>query len=122
MKFLSVYKNVERNTPPSQEEMERMGKLVEDGFKSGSLLATEGCLPTSLGARIRISNGKVTVTDGPFSETKEVIGGFALLQAATKEDAVRYVKEFLEVVGEGECELRQIYDAGNNNECGPKAS
>ncbi|MFN7996232.1 MAG: YciI family protein [Bryobacteraceae bacterium] len=120
MKFLSVYKNVERNTPPSQAEMERMGKLVEDGFKSGSLLATEGCLPTALGAKIRISNGKVTVTDGPFSEAKEVIGGFALLQATTKEDAIRFVKEFLEVVGEGECELRQIYDG--EGECVPKAS
>ncbi|PYU57449.1 MAG: hypothetical protein DMG56_22405, partial [Acidobacteria bacterium] len=68
MKFLSIYKTVERNAPPSQEEMAKMGKLVEEGMKAGWLLATEGCLPTSLGARVRNSNGKVTVTDGPFTE------------------------------------------------------
>ena len=66
MKFLSVYKNKERNGPPSQEEMDRMGKLIEEGMKRGWLLSTEGCLPTALGARVRSSDGKVTVTDGPF--------------------------------------------------------
>jgi len=75
MKFLSMYKSVERGVPPSQEEMARMGKLVEEGFKAGWLLATEGCLPSALGARVRNSSGKVTVTDGPFTEAKEVVGG-----------------------------------------------
>jgi len=110
MKFLSMYKSVERGVPPSQEEMARMGKLVEEGMKAGWLLGTEGCLPSALGARVRNSSGKVTVTDGPFTEAKEVVGGFAILRANSKEEAIRLAKDFLEVVGEGECELRQIFE------------
>jgi len=63
--------------------MAQMGKLVEEGMKAGHLLAAEGCLPSSAGARIRLSNGKVTVTDGPFTESKEVIGGLVLLFVST---------------------------------------
>ena len=110
MKFLSMYKSVERNTPPSQEEMAKMGKLVEEGMKAGWLLATEGCLPTALGARVRKSNGKVTVTDGPFTEAKEVVGGFAILRANSKAEAIQLAKDFPQAVGDGECELRQIYE------------
>jgi len=111
MKFLSIYKSVERGVPPSQEEMARMGKLIEEGMKSGKLLATEGCMPSATGARVRISNGKFGVTDGPFTEAKEVVGGLAIIQANSKQDAIEFVKEFLQVVGEGECELRQMYEA-----------
>ena len=111
MRFISIYKCPERNTPPSPEEMARMGKLVEDWMKSGKLLATEGCLPSAQGARIRIDNSKFTISDGPFTEAKEVVGGFAILNAPSKEAAVEYVKEFLEFTGTGECELRQLYDA-----------
>lgn len=111
MRFLSLYKSVERSTPPSPEEMERMGKLVAEGMKAGWLLATEGCLPTALGARVRISSGKVTVTDGPFTEAKEMVGGFAILKADSKKEAIELARSFLNVVGEGECELRQIYEA-----------
>ena len=110
MKFLSMYKSVEKNTPLSQEEMAKMGKLVEEGMKAGWLLATEGCLPTALGARVRKSNGKVTVTDGPFTEAKEVVGGFAILRANSKAEAIQLAKDFLQAVGDGECELRQIYE------------
>src|SRR5260370_42567553 len=112
MKFLSIYKSVEKGVPPSHEEMTRMGKLVEDGMKAGWLLGTEGCLPSALGARVRFSNGKHTVTDGPFTEAKEVVGGFAILQVSSKEEAIKLAKDFLKVVGDGECELRQIYEAG----------
>ncbi len=119
MKFLSMYKAVERNAPPSQEEMAKMGKLVEEGMKAGWLLATEGCLPTALGARVRNSNGKVTVTDGPFTEAKEVVGGFAILRANSKEEAIQLARDFLQVVGEGECELRQIFEADTR---APKAA
>ena len=122
MKFLSVYRSKETGTPPSPAEMEKMGKLVEDGFKSGKLLATEGCLPTVFGARIRQDNGNVIVTDGPFSEAKEVIGGFAIIQAASKAEAIEYVREFLSVVGQGECELRQVYEAGSGAPCTEQAA
>jgi hypothetical protein len=111
MKFLSVYKTKERNTPPSPAEMERMGKLVEEGFKSGKLLAVEGCMPTVFGARVRLDAGNTTVTDGPFSEAKEVIGGLAIIEANSKAEAVEYVRHFLSIAGDGECELRQLYDA-----------
>jgi len=110
MRFLSIYKSPERNTPPTPEEMARMGKLIEEGMKSGKLLATEGCMPSALGARVRVDNGKFTVSDGPFTESKEVVGGFAIIDAPSKEAAITYAKEFLEVVGLGECELRQVYD------------
>jgi hypothetical protein len=109
MRFLSIYKTAETNTPPSPEFMSRMQKLVEDGFKGGWLVATEGCLPSALGARVRSSGGKMTVTDGPFTETKELIAGFALLEVSSKDEAVRLTREFLAVAGEGECELRQIF-------------
>jgi hypothetical protein len=112
VKFLSLYKNVERNTPPTPEEMAAMGTLIEEGMKKGWLVATEGCLPSALGARVRRSGEKVTVTDGPFTESKEVIGGFAILNAKSKEDAIQMAKDFLKVVGEGECEIRQVYEAG----------
>jgi hypothetical protein len=110
MRFLSIYKTVERNTPPTQEEMTAMGRLIEEGMKAGWLLETQGCLPSKLGARVRRSEGKVTVTDGPFTEAKELVGGFAILKADSKEEAIQLAKNFLSVVGQGECELRQLYD------------
>lgn len=113
MKFLSIYKTPERNTPPSPEEMATMGKLIEEGFTKGWLLNTEGCLPSALGARVRRSGGKISVTDGPFTEAKELVGGFALLKADSKEEAIELARQFLNVAGDGECELRQIYEPGS---------
>ena len=119
MKFLSIYKTAERTAPPSQEEMEAMGKLIEEGMKAGWLVGTEGCLPTALGARVRHDNGSVTVTDGPFTESKEVVGGFAILRANSKQEAIELTRRFLQVAGRfaasGECELRQVYEAGEGN-------
>jgi hypothetical protein len=120
MKFLSIYKARERSTPPSQEEMVRMGKLVEEGMKAGWLLGTEGCLPSALGARVRRDGDKINVTDGPFTESKEIVGGFAILKADSKEQAIQLTKDFLKVVGEGECELRQIYEPGGDANCAGK--
>ena len=112
MRFLSIYKTAETNTPPSQEHMAKMGKLIEDSMKAGTLVATEGCLPSSLGARVRQSAGQITVTDGPFVESKELIAGFAILEATSKAHAIELTKEFLAVAGvNGECEIRQIFTA-----------
>ena len=110
MRFLSIYKSVETGLPPSPEEMAKMGKLIEEGMADGSLLGAEGCLPSRTGARVRLSKGDITVMDGPFAESKEVIGGFAILQAKSKEEAVELVRQFLRVAGDGECELRQLYE------------
>jgi hypothetical protein len=99
--------------------MASMGKLIEEGFTQGWLLGTEGCLPSALGARVRRSDGKISVTDGPFTEAKEMVGGFALLKAASKEEAIELARKFLNVAGDGECELRQLYEqnAGDQVPC-----
>jgi hypothetical protein len=111
MKFLCLYKSAKpEGTPPTQQEMEVMGKLIEDSMKSGILLATQGCLPSSFGSRIRLSGGKFNVTDGPFTESKEIIGGFALIQVGSKQEAIEFIKEFLIVAGDGETELRQVFE------------
>lgn len=110
MRFLSIYKSVEKG-PPTEDEMATMGRLIEDGMKAGYLLAVEGCLPSARGARVRLSNGKLSVTDGPFTESKEVIGGLAILQANSKQEAIELAKQFLQVAGDGECELRQLCEA-----------
>lgn len=117
MRFLSIYKTAERNTPPTAEEMAAMGKLIEEGMKAGWLLGTEGCLPSALGARVRRSSGKINVTDGPFTEAKEMVGGFALLKANSKQEAIELARRFLQVAGDGECELRQLYEQGADAPC-----
>jgi hypothetical protein len=111
MRFLSVYKTAETNTPPSADHVEKMQALIEEGMKAGWLRGTEGCLPSAMGARVRRSSGKTSVTDGPFTESKELIAGFAILEAASKQEAIELTKRFLEVAGGGECELRQIFTA-----------
>ena len=111
MRFLCLYKPAKpEGAPTSQQEMVAMGQLIEEMTKAGVLLATEGCLPSAKGARVRLSGGKSTVTDGPFTETKELVAGFALIQAASKEEAIEWTKRFLNVAGDGESEIRQIYE------------
>jgi hypothetical protein len=95
----------------NNEQMGAMGKLVEETTKSGALILTGGIQPIAKGgARIRSSAGEITV-DGPFTETKEIVGGFALLEADSREEAIQLVREFLKIAGDGECELHQIMDA-----------
>jgi hypothetical protein len=90
--------------------MDKMGKLIEEMMKNGSLISTEGCLPSALGARVRLAGGKYVITDGPFTEAKEIVGGFAIIQAKSKAEAVELTKNFLQVAGEGETEIRQIFE------------
>jgi hypothetical protein len=90
--------------------MEEMGQFIGEMAKEGVLLATDGLQPSSKGARVRISDGKFTVTDGPFTETKELVAGFAIVQAKSKQHAIELAKRFLEVVGEGESEIRLMHD------------
>lgn len=114
MKFLCIYKPAKpEGTPPASDEMTEMGKLIEDGMKTGWLLSTEGCLPSALGARVRRSGDKFTVTDGPFTEAKEIVGGFALIKADSKAEAIELTRRFLKVAGDGETEIRQIWDASD---------
>jgi hypothetical protein len=113
VRFLSIYKTEETNQPPTLEHMARMQQLIEEGMKDGWLISTEGCLPSTKGARVRRSNGKTIVTDGPFTESKELVAGFAILEAASKQDAIELTKRFLDVAGGGECELRQVFTASD---------
>jgi hypothetical protein len=113
MKFLSIYGNApgEAPRPMNNEQMGAMGKLIEDTTKSGALVLTGGIQPVSKGgARVRSSAGEITV-DGPFTETKELVGGFALLEADSREEAIELVRKFLKIAGDGECELHQIMEA-----------
>jgi len=87
-----------------------MGAYIEESMKSGALIATEGCMPSELGARVRRTDGKFAVVDGPFTEAKEVIGGFALIRANSKEEAIDVTRNFMNVAGDGEVEIRQIYE------------
>ncbi|MGZ3700058.1 MAG: YciI family protein [Bdellovibrionota bacterium] len=115
MKFLCIYKPAKaEGTPPTQNEMQEMGKLITEGLNSGWLLSTEGCLPSSLGARVRLSGGKFSVTDGPFTEAKEIVGGFALIQAKSKAEAIELTRNFLKIAGDGESEIRQVYEEAPN--------
>ena len=97
--------------------MDAIVKLAEEGFKAGVLVETGGLLPSAMGARVRLSGGKLTVTDGPYAEAKEVIGGYAVYDVESKEEAVKLGTQFMELHQkhwpgwEGECEIRQLYDA-----------
>jgi len=88
-----------------------MEKLVDEQTRAGILLATGGFEDSSKGARVGVSSGKFSVTDGPFAETKELITGFAIVRVASKDEAIEQVRRFLALMGEGECEVRQMFDA-----------
>ena len=115
MRFLLLYrtdrKNVEAGVPPSADEVAGMDKLMEDMGKAGVLLSTEGLQPSSRGARVRLSRGRITMTNGPFTDAKEIIAGYAVLQVKAMEEAVQWTKRFLDVAGDGESEIRELYDA-----------
>ena len=94
MRFLSIYKTKETGVPPSPEHIAAMGKLIDEMMKTGVLIGTEGCLPSAQGARIRITNGNFTVTDGPFTESKELIS-YALYEVRSKEEAIEWASRFI---------------------------
>ena len=120
MKYLSFVRHSEsyRASPPPPALMEAMGQFVKRSLENGTLVDTGGLLPSKDGARVRLADGKITVTDGPFSETKEIIGGWAILKADSKVDAIRIATEFMELHRkhwpgfEGESEVRPMFDPG----------
>ena len=112
MRFLSMIRiNEDSRMVPSEKLMSDMGKLMEEMTRAGVLLSTAGLRPTSEGVRVRLSRGKLSTVDGPFAETKEVIGGFAILEAQSRREAIELTKRFLLVHGDEwdiECEVRQL--------------
>ena len=113
MRFLSMIRITENTGQvPSEQLMSDMGKLIEELTGTGQLVTTAGLRPTSEGVRVRLRRGgKLSVVDGPFTETKEVIGGYAILEAASKEEAIELTRRFLKVHGNDwdiDCEVRQL--------------
>src|ERR1051325_5740805 len=106
MRYLCLYKSEQdRSAPPTQEEMAKMGALIGERMQQGVLLSTEGCKSSASGARVTMENGKVTVTDGPFTEAKECVGGLAVIKVDSKADAIEWTKRFLSVLGKGVSEI-----------------
>jgi hypothetical protein len=120
MKYLTFIRHTEsyRQSGPPTALMEAMGKFVEKSLKDGVLVDTGGLLPSKDGVRVRLAKGKITVTDGPFTESKEVIGGWAILETASKAEAVRVATEFMELHRkywpefDGESEVRPMFEPG----------
>jgi hypothetical protein len=111
MRFMMLYKpGKESDTPPSAQEMAAVGQLIQEMAKAGVLITTDGLQPSSKGARVRISDGRFTITDGPFTEAKELIAGYAIVQVKSKEEAIEWAKRFLKVMGEGESEIRRMHE------------
>jgi hypothetical protein len=112
MRFLSMIRiNENSGQQPSEQLMADMGKLIAEMTAAGVLLDTAGLRPTAEGARMRLSHGKLKTTDGPFTETKEMIGGYAMLKADSMQEALALTSRFLEVHGdewEIECEVRPV--------------
>lgn len=126
MRFMMIGKGYETGAPPDPKFMAAIGQLTEEMVKKGVVLETGGLLPTAMGARIRAASGKLTVTDGPFSETKEVLGGYAILKASSKAEAIELGRAFMKLstdfLGpsyEGELEIRQMVDPAD---CCPDAA
>jgi len=115
MRFMMMVKHAENTGRPPKELMEAMASLSEEAVKAGTMLGSGGLAPTAQSTRVRISNGELTVTDGPFTETKEVVGGYAQFELKSKEEAIEGAVRFMELHRkhwpgwEGETEIRQMY-------------
>ena len=110
MVIVKANKDSEAGVLPDKKILTEMGKFNEQLTKAGVMLAGEGLQASSKGARVKFDEGKRTVTDGPFAETKELIGGYAILNAKSKEEAIELTRRFLSLMGEGECEIRLMQD------------
>ena len=114
MRYLGLVRTAEGQGAPPPALMEAMGRFIEASLGDGSLVQTGGLAPTSAAARIRQSGGRLQLTDGPFTETKEVVGGYAILEAPSRDAAVAIMRKFMQLheqhwpEWEGECELREM--------------
>jgi len=119
MRFMMIVKSAEKWGFPPKELMDAIGKLSEEAVKAGTMLGNGGLLPSAKGTSVRISGGKLIVKDGPFTEAKEVVGGYAQFELTSKEVAVESAKRFMELhrqhwpEWEGETEVRQMYEPGD---------
>ena len=110
-RFLCLYKSARpEGTPHTADEQQQMGALIGEMYQAGVLVSTEGYLPSAKGFRVRQDRGNITVTDGPFTEAKEIVGGMAIIQSPSKDEAIRWTKKFLSVAGDGESEVRELWE------------
>jgi hypothetical protein len=115
MRFLMLVKHAESSSPPPKELMDAMAKLSEEAVKAGTIRSNGGLAPTAQSTRVRLSGGQVKVLDGPFTEAKEIVGGFAEFELKSKEEAIEGAVHFMELHKkhwpgwEGETEIRQIF-------------
>jgi len=115
MKFMMIVKAKERSGFPPKELMDAISKLSEEANKAGTMIGGGGLGPTATGARVRLSGGKISVVDGPFTEAKEIIGGYAQFELNSKQEAIEGAVRFMELHKkhwpgwEGETEIRQMF-------------
>jgi len=118
MRFMMLVKSAENSGPPPQALMDAIGRMAAEATKAGTMLQSGGLAPLAMSSRVRLAQGKVTTIDGPYAETKEVVGGFAVFEFKTKEEAINSTVKFMELHQqhwpgwEGETEVRQM--------CGPE--
>ena len=119
MRFMTMVKSSETSGPPPKALMDAIAKLGEEGAKAGVMVEIGGLHPSAKGALIRVSGGKLSVIDGPFTEAKELVGGYAVYQVKSKAEAVEWTRRFMELHQEhwkgweGETEIRQLFDASD---------
>ncbi|HEV3419105.1 MAG TPA: YciI family protein [Candidatus Acidoferrum sp.] len=115
MRFMMLVKSAENSGPPPKELLEAIAKLGEDASKAGNMIETGGLAPSAMSSRVRLAKGKITALDGPFAETKELVGGYAIFEFKSKQEAIESTLYFMELhrkywpTWEGETEIRQIF-------------
>ncbi len=115
MRFMMMVKHAENSGPPPKELMDAIAKLSEEAIKAGTMVASGGLAPTATSTRVRLSQGQLTTIDGPFTEAKEVVGGYAVFELKSKKEAIEGALRFMELHKkhwpgwEGETEIRQVF-------------
>jgi hypothetical protein len=111
MKFLMTYAG-DTSKPPTPEVLAALGKFTVEMVKAGVVLMTGGLQRPTKGTKVRCAGGQFSVTDGPFAETKELIDGFALIEAKSKEEAIELARRFMSIAGDGDGEILQVFEGG----------
>jgi hypothetical protein len=110
MKFLMTYEQAPDAPPPTAQQMMAIGAFTQRHVDSGVVLMTGGLVRPSRGIHLVCEGGKVSVTDGPFAETKELIDGYVLVEVPSRDEAIRLASEFMQIAGDGKGEILQVYD------------
>lgn len=124
MRFMIMVKSTENAGPPPMALMDAIGKLGEEATRAGAMVEAGGLLPSAMGAKVRLSGGELVITDGPFTESKELIGGYAVYDVKSMQEAIEWTSRFMQLHKEhwpgweGESEIRQIFDVPSSAPAG----